>query len=104
MLSLLRSQGQWLDSRSNRDRQIMLVLSLMIGALVGLVIVAFILLTGRLAARMVSTRQCRLAPGSDSYSGRSCNRRSADCTWTQEAVSSNRSRDRVCAGQRTRKA
>src|ERR1700758_1193946 len=34
------------------DNQMELILSLVIGALVGLVIVAFILLTGRLAARM----------------------------------------------------
>jgi CIC family chloride channel protein len=53
MFSRLKSQArQWLNSDANRDRQIMLVLSLMIGAMVGLVIVAFILLTGRLAARM----------------------------------------------------
>jgi CIC family chloride channel protein len=36
----------------NRDDQIMIVLSLVIGLLVGLTTVAFILLTGRLAARM----------------------------------------------------
>jgi CIC family chloride channel protein len=36
----------------NRDDQILIVLSLVIGLLVGLTIVAFILLTGRLAARM----------------------------------------------------
>src|ERR1700723_2206887 len=35
-----------------RSDQLLLVLSLVIGALVGLVVVAFILLTGRLAARM----------------------------------------------------
>jgi CIC family chloride channel protein len=35
-----------------REDQLALVLSLLIGALVGLVVVAFILLTGRLAARM----------------------------------------------------
>src|SRR5580698_7258574 len=35
-----------------RSDQLLLVLSLIIGALVGLVVVAFILLTGRLAARM----------------------------------------------------
>jgi CIC family chloride channel protein len=36
----------------NRDDQILIVLSLVIGLLVGLTVVAFILLTGRLAARM----------------------------------------------------
>src|SRR5437868_11785615 len=39
------------DLRREEDR-LALVLSLIIGALVGLVVVAFILLTGRLAARM----------------------------------------------------
>src|SRR5438046_9861966 len=38
--------------RLSGERQLNLVLSLLIGALVGLVVVAFILLTGRLAARM----------------------------------------------------
>jgi CIC family chloride channel protein len=37
---------------SNRDNQILIVLSLVIGVVVGLTVVAFILLTGRLAARM----------------------------------------------------
>jgi CIC family chloride channel protein len=41
----------WIGFR-NRDDQIMIVLSLVIGLLVGLTVVAFILLTGRLAARM----------------------------------------------------
>lgn len=36
----------------NRDRRTTIILSFVVGALVGLVIVAFILLTGRLAARM----------------------------------------------------
>ena len=36
----------------NREDQIVVVLSLVIGVLVGLTVVAFILLTGRLAARM----------------------------------------------------
>ena len=36
----------------NRDDQILIVLSLVIGVIVGLTVVAFILLTGRLAARM----------------------------------------------------
>ncbi len=36
----------------NRDDQVMIVLSLVIGLIVGLTVVAFILLTGRLAARM----------------------------------------------------
>jgi len=38
--------------RPNRENQVTLLLSVVIGALVGLVVVAFILLTGRLAARM----------------------------------------------------
>src|ERR1700733_11244313 len=37
---------------SSREDQITIVLSLILGVLVGLVVVAFILLTGRLAARM----------------------------------------------------
>jgi len=42
----------WLDELRRRESQLALVLSLVIGALVGLVVVAFILLTGRLAARL----------------------------------------------------
>jgi CIC family chloride channel protein len=41
-----------LENLRQRENQLSLVLSLVIGALVGLVVVAFILLTGRLAARM----------------------------------------------------
>lgn len=41
-----------LESLRQSENQLSLVLSLIIGALVGLVVVAFILLTGRLAARM----------------------------------------------------
>jgi len=41
-----------LEGLRQREDQLSLVLSLVIGALVGLVVVAFILLTGRLAARM----------------------------------------------------
>jgi chloride channel protein, CIC family len=40
------------SAERSRERRISIVLSLVIGALVGLVVVAFILLTGRLAARM----------------------------------------------------
>lgn len=42
----------WLDRIRQNEARLVLVLSLVIGALVGLVVVAFILLTGRLAARM----------------------------------------------------
>lgn len=42
----------WLDSVRQSETHVSLLLSLLIGALVGLVTVAFILLTGRLAARM----------------------------------------------------
>ena len=41
-----------LPFRRNRDDQLLIALSLLIGVIVGLVVVAFILLTGRLAARM----------------------------------------------------
>src|SRR5258706_9241981 len=41
-----------LERLRQSEDQLSLVLSLIIGALVGLVVVAFILLTGRLAARM----------------------------------------------------
>ena len=41
----------WTGFRS-RDDQMLIVLSLVIGLIVGLTVVAFILLTGRLAARM----------------------------------------------------
>src|SRR5229473_414876 len=43
---------RWLDELRRKENHLTLILSLLIGALVGLVIVAFILLTGRLAARM----------------------------------------------------
>src|SRR5258707_15155184 len=43
---------KWLQRLRQSENQFSLVLSLIIGALVGLVVVAFILLTGRLAARM----------------------------------------------------
>jgi chloride channel protein, CIC family len=42
----------WLDELRRKESQLALVLSLVIGALVGLVVVAFMLLTGRLAARL----------------------------------------------------
>jgi CIC family chloride channel protein len=42
----------WLDQLRRKESQLALVLSLIIGALVGLVVVAFILLTGRIAARL----------------------------------------------------
>src|ERR1017187_4122286 len=41
-----------LERLRQSEDQLSLVLSLVVGALVGLVVVAFILLTGRLAARM----------------------------------------------------
>ncbi|HYL76707.1 MAG TPA: chloride channel protein [Bryobacteraceae bacterium] len=43
---------RWLEGLRRNETRISLLLSLIIGALVGLVVVAFILLTGRLAARM----------------------------------------------------
>jgi CIC family chloride channel protein len=43
---------RWLEGLRRNENQLSLVLSLIIGALVGLVVVAFILLTGRLAVRM----------------------------------------------------
>src|SRR5437868_583128 len=43
---------RWLEQFRRSENRLALVLSLLIGALVGLVVVAFILLTGRLAARM----------------------------------------------------
>ena len=47
-----RKSVQWLESLRQNETQLQLVLSLVVGAIVGLVVVAFILLTGRLAARM----------------------------------------------------
>ena len=44
--------GRWLDRVRRDEHRLALFLSVVIGALVGLLIVAFILLTGRLAARM----------------------------------------------------
>src|SRR5260370_6079879 len=54
------AQKNWLDSSSqqwasflrNREEQVFLVLTLLIGALVGLVVVAFILVTERFGARL----------------------------------------------------
>ena len=42
----------WLERLREREDQVSIVLSFVIGALVGLIVVAFIVLTGRLAARM----------------------------------------------------
>jgi CIC family chloride channel protein len=42
----------WLDELRQHENQLAMVLSLVIGAIVGLVVVAFILLTGRLAAHL----------------------------------------------------
>jgi CIC family chloride channel protein len=50
--SLLHRLVRRVEDLRRREDQLALVLSLVIGALVGLVVVAFILLTGRLAARM----------------------------------------------------
>jgi CIC family chloride channel protein len=47
-----RDLARWVEELRRRETQLVFVLSLVIGALVGLVVVAFILLTGRLAARM----------------------------------------------------
>ena len=47
-----RDLTRWVEELRQRETQLVFVLSLVIGALVGLVVVAFILLTGRLAARM----------------------------------------------------
>lgn len=44
--------ARWFNDESRREQRTDIVLSIVIGALVGLVIVAFILLTGRLAGRM----------------------------------------------------
>jgi len=53
--ALLARFGRGLEGLRQRENQLSLILSLLIGALVGLVVVAFILLTGRLAARMYPT-------------------------------------------------
>src|SRR5438445_5436169 len=50
--SWITKLGKSLERLRQSEDQLSLVLSLVIGALVGLVVVAFILLTGRLAARM----------------------------------------------------
>ena len=46
------SSRQWNAFLSEREEQVFLVLTLLIGALVGLVVVAFILVTGRFGARL----------------------------------------------------
>lgn len=50
--SLIEKFRHWTDELRHSENQLTLALSLVIGALVGLVTVAFILLTGRLSARM----------------------------------------------------
>ncbi|MGJ5817739.1 chloride channel protein [Paludibaculum fermentans] len=50
--SIGRWMRQWSERTPGKSGQTQLVLSFVIGAVVGLVVVAFILLTGRLAARM----------------------------------------------------
>jgi CIC family chloride channel protein len=52
VVSLFHRLVRQVENLRRREDQLALVLSLVIGALVGLVVVAFILLTGRLAARM----------------------------------------------------
>src|ERR1017187_10108046 len=47
-----RKLTTWVDQLRGSEQQLSLLLSLTIGAVVGLVVVAFILLTGRLAAHM----------------------------------------------------
>ena len=51
-IPLARRLGRWLEDVRLREHQLALVLSLVVGTIVGLVVVAFILLTGRLGARM----------------------------------------------------
>src|SRR5260370_17163633 len=46
------SSQQWASFLRNREEQVFLVLTLLIGALVGLVVVAFILVTERFGARL----------------------------------------------------
>ena len=50
--SLKKTFSRWLEDVRLHEHRLALLLSLVIGAVVGLVVVAFILLTGRLAARM----------------------------------------------------
>jgi hypothetical protein len=45
-------RGQWAAFRDQRETQVFLILTLVIGALVGLLVVAFILLTERVGARL----------------------------------------------------
>src|ERR1700726_1476739 len=54
---------QWRAFRDQREDQVFLVLTLLIGALVGLVVVAFILITERSGA-LVSRRRFRVAKSS----------------------------------------
>jgi CIC family chloride channel protein len=51
-VSPLSTFRRWGEQLKNREDQLTVVLSLVIGVLVGLIVVAFILLTGRLAAQM----------------------------------------------------
>ena len=46
------SSQQWASFLRNREEQVFLILTLLIGALVGMVVVAFILLTERFGARL----------------------------------------------------
>src|SRR5580693_4070883 len=52
LLSPRSTLRRWTEQLKNREDHLTVVLSLLIGVLVGLVVVAFILLTGRLAAQM----------------------------------------------------
>ena len=54
-MTLARRSTALVEDLRRREDRLALVLSLLIGALVGLVVVAFILLTGRLAAHMYPT-------------------------------------------------
>lgn len=52
---LWRRVEEWVGELRRRDSQLMVVLSVVIGALVGLVVVAFILLTGRITTHLFPT-------------------------------------------------
>ena len=60
------SSQQWASFVRDREEQVFLVLTLLIGALVGLVVVAFILVTSRFGARLYpaggAAWRCLLVP------------------------------------------
>src|SRR5260370_35390506 len=63
------SSQQWASFVRDREEQVFLVLTLLIGALVGLVVVAFILVSSRFGARLYPARRTARHPAPVSVAG-----------------------------------